>query len=151
MLRRCTFWPIFIITDKTPVQANPQISTCTGSVRSSVRIQLGIHTFGNLFPSLCQRQVPKLDGNTAEHPLNMFVTTLDTTGRNIEEVGLISSIPNLVCMFMVPLAGILMDFWQNNSNLKRTQVNLCFHGFKLKYSFSVFFWWCSGTNLFADP
>ncbi|XP_065208389.1 vesicular glutamate transporter 2-like [Planococcus citri] len=47
----------------------------------------------------------------------------DMTGRSIDEVGMIASIPNLVCMFMVPLAGVLMDFWQNNSNLTRSQIH----------------------------
>ncbi|XP_065208393.1 vesicular glutamate transporter 2-like [Planococcus citri] len=47
----------------------------------------------------------------------------DMTGRDIDEVGFIASIPNIVCMFMIPIAGIIMDFWQNNSNFKRTQIH----------------------------
>ncbi|XP_065208382.1 vesicular glutamate transporter 3-like [Planococcus citri] len=47
----------------------------------------------------------------------------DITGRNTDEIGLISSIPNVVCIFTIPLAGFIMDYWQNNSNLTVTQIH----------------------------
>ncbi|XP_065208381.1 vesicular glutamate transporter 2-like [Planococcus citri] len=45
------------------------------------------------------------------------------TGRTTDEVGMISSIPNFVCICTVPLAGFLLDLWQNNSKLNVTQIH----------------------------
>ncbi|XP_065208380.1 sialin-like [Planococcus citri] len=47
----------------------------------------------------------------------------DITQLSTEEVGFISSIPNFACIFMIPLAGTIMDCWQNRSNLKPTQIH----------------------------
>ncbi|XP_065208384.1 vesicular glutamate transporter 3-like [Planococcus citri] len=47
----------------------------------------------------------------------------DMTGQTTDKVGIISSIPNFVCICTIPLAGFLLDLWQNNSNLRVTQIH----------------------------
>ncbi|XP_065208386.1 vesicular glutamate transporter 3-like [Planococcus citri] len=47
----------------------------------------------------------------------------DMTGQTTDKVGLISSIPNFVCICTIPLAGFLLDLWQNNTNLSVTQIH----------------------------
>ncbi|XP_065208495.1 vesicular glutamate transporter 2-like isoform X2 [Planococcus citri] len=47
----------------------------------------------------------------------------DTTHRPTEEVGLLSSIPNMVSIAMIPIAGTFIDYWQNHSKLEITQIH----------------------------
>lgn len=47
----------------------------------------------------------------------------DVTQKPIEEVGLLSSIPNMVSIVMIPITGTFIDYWQNHSRLEITQVD----------------------------
>ncbi|XP_065208349.1 sialin-like [Planococcus citri] len=47
----------------------------------------------------------------------------DVLHVDVNEVGVISSIPNFACIFMTPLAGAIMDYLQNNTKLKPNQIH----------------------------
>ncbi|XP_065208419.1 vesicular glutamate transporter 3-like isoform X2 [Planococcus citri] len=47
----------------------------------------------------------------------------DLTGESTDQVGLISSIPTAVEILIYPLAGALLDFWKNNTDIKLTRMH----------------------------
>ncbi|XP_065208350.1 vesicular glutamate transporter 2-like [Planococcus citri] len=47
----------------------------------------------------------------------------DITKREINEVGVIASIPNFICIVMTPIVGAIIDYLQNNHNLKPSRVH----------------------------
>ncbi|XP_065208490.1 vesicular glutamate transporter 3-like [Planococcus citri] len=53
----------------------------------------------------------------------------DMTQRNTKDVGLISSIPNFVSIFMSPIAGALLDYWKNNTKISTTRMHKIIIGF----------------------
>ena len=48
------------------------------------------------------------------------------TNKGTDQVGIISAIPNFVCIFIVPITGTFMDYCQNKSNLNISQVRRAF-------------------------
>ncbi|XP_065225574.1 uncharacterized transporter slc-17.2-like [Planococcus citri] len=44
----------------------------------------------------------------------------DLTGKNTDEVGLISSIPTVAQIFIFPIAGLLLDMWKNTTSIELT-------------------------------
>ncbi|XP_065223016.1 vesicular glutamate transporter 3-like [Planococcus citri] len=44
----------------------------------------------------------------------------DLTGRETGEIGLISSIPTIAQIFMIPFVGLLLDRWKNTTSIKLT-------------------------------
>ncbi|XP_065221776.1 sodium-dependent phosphate transport protein 3-like isoform X1 [Planococcus citri] len=59
---------------------------------------------------------------------SIFVTFLPlyirdhTQNQNVDEIGLLALIPNLVFVFVVPLAGFLINFWDNKDTTTFTQI-----------------------------
>ncbi|XP_065208420.1 sialin-like [Planococcus citri] len=47
----------------------------------------------------------------------------DVTGKNSDEIGYISFIPNAVYIFMFPITGALMDYWKNHSNVTTATIH----------------------------
>ncbi|XP_065208424.1 vesicular glutamate transporter 3-like isoform X2 [Planococcus citri] len=47
----------------------------------------------------------------------------DSTGKETDEIGLISCIPNAVYIFMFPICGMFMDYWKNNSGVTLTRIH----------------------------
>ncbi|XP_065208356.1 sialin-like isoform X2 [Planococcus citri] len=47
----------------------------------------------------------------------------DVLQTEVNEVGIISSVPNFACIFMIPLAGAIMDYLQNKTKLKSNQIH----------------------------
>ncbi|XP_065208462.1 sialin-like [Planococcus citri] len=47
----------------------------------------------------------------------------DITGKNIKDVGFITSVPNIVNVFMFSLTGFLFQYWKNNSNISSTRMS----------------------------
>ncbi|XP_065208465.1 sialin-like [Planococcus citri] len=47
----------------------------------------------------------------------------DITGKNVEDVGFITAIPNIVNMFMLLFTGFLVQYWKNNSNIPPTRMS----------------------------
>lgn len=63
----------------------------------------------------------------------------DMTHREINEIGVIASIPNFVCIIITPIIGTLMDYLQNKHNLKPSQI----HKILMTFGFTT------GSILFA--
>ncbi|XP_065208378.1 vesicular glutamate transporter 2-like [Planococcus citri] len=57
----------------------------------------------------------------------------DATGKNVDQVGLISAIPNFICIFMTPIVGVIMDFLQNHTKLRASQI----HRIMMTFGFST--------------
>ncbi|XP_065208447.1 vesicular glutamate transporter 2-like isoform X2 [Planococcus citri] len=55
----------------------------------------------------------------------------DLTHTTTDEVGLISSIPTVVYIFMFPIAGTMMDYWKTHSHLTMTQIHKIIMSFTL--------------------
>ncbi|XP_065221784.1 putative inorganic phosphate cotransporter isoform X2 [Planococcus citri] len=53
---------------------------------------------------------------------NTFYITDHTQNQNVDEIGLLALIPNLVFVFVVPLAGFLINFWDNKDTTTFTQI-----------------------------
>lgn len=47
----------------------------------------------------------------------------DLTQRDTDEIGYISSIPNIVYIFMFPIDGAIMDYWKNHSHISATAIH----------------------------
>ncbi|XP_065225571.1 vesicular glutamate transporter 2.2-like isoform X2 [Planococcus citri] len=47
----------------------------------------------------------------------------DLTHKETDEIGYISSIPNIVYIFLFPIDGAIMDYWKNNSGITVTRMH----------------------------
>lgn len=54
----------------------------------------------------------------------VLILFADITNDEIDEVGLLASIPNMVSVFAIPLTGYAMDSLQNSGFMTTTQVSL---------------------------
>lgn len=55
--------------------------------------------------------------------LTWFYTShSDVTQKETDEIGNISSIPNIVFIFLFPIDGAIMDYWKNHSKMTMTAV-----------------------------